>query len=140
MSDGSALMAGVASARGYGATKTVDESVEATSSQPAIEDAARPGRSTGCKVAIALLVLLVVGAGVFLMAKHSTAVLEWQAKFVEENHSLGIVVCIAVFLPWIVLCLPTTLYEILVGFMVRRPEPASRAPVNFRFPPESSAV
>jgi hypothetical protein len=131
MSDGSALMTAAASTRGYGATTMVDESVEATSSQP--EDS-RARRSIGCKVAIALLVLLVVGGGVFLMAKHSTAVLEWQAKFVEEHHSLGIVLCIAVFLPWIVLCLPTTLYEILVGFMVRtRPEPCLLHAHEFSF-------
>ena len=112
MSDGTALMKGGAQ-RGYGTTTTVDESVEAPH-QPQ-----EGGSSTGPKVAIGLVVLFSVGAGVFLAGKHSTAVLEWQAKFVEEHHSLGIVLCIAGLLPWIVLCLPTTLYEILVGFMVR---------------------
>ena len=131
MTDASALMKAVAATHGYGATTTVDESVEAPQIQLVAEG---PGWSTGCKVAITLLVLLVLGVGIFFAAKHSTAVLEWQAEFVEEHHSLGIVLCIAVFLPWIVLCLPTTLYEILVGFMVRRPSPCAPRRLDFSQP------
>lgn len=118
MSDGSALISSAASMNGYGATATVDESVEAPPPQAAEGTSTR---SSSAKVAIVLLVLAVLGAAVFLLAKHSTVVLEWQADFVDEHYSLGIVVCIAVFLPWIVLCLPTTLYEILIGFMVKSP-------------------
>lgn len=133
MTDASALMKAAAATHGYGATTTVDESVEAPQIQPnLVEDG--PRWSTGCKVATGLLVLLVLGVGVFFAAKHSTAVLEWQAEFVEEHHSLGIVLCIAVFLPWIVLCLPTTLYEILVGFMVRRPPPCATRRLAFSRP------
>ena len=35
----------------------------------------------------------------------------------ELHRVLGVFACIGIFLPWIVLCLPTTLYEILVGYL-----------------------
>ena len=134
MEDGSTgLMSAAGQGASYGTVSTgtptgVDESIDvgaAAEERRGAEPAAAAGRSTGEKAAIALCVLAVFGALVFFAGKQIPPLLESLSTFVIEHHTAGVALCIGVFLPWIVLCLPTTLYEILIGFMVRRRHPST---------------
>jgi hypothetical protein len=48
-----------------------------------------PSRSRAATAARWLLLLVALGGGVFLLARHSKAVLEWQAGFVGQHRTLG---------------------------------------------------
>ena len=112
------LMAAADDAASYGATALLDSSVEASPTPAAAAAQPAAAQTSGARrLLIALLVLAALGVGIYFLGKHTEGVLQWQADLVDENRVLGVFACIGIFLPWIVLCLPTTLYEILVGYL-----------------------
>ena len=111
-------MAAADDAASYGATALLDSSVEASPTPAAAAAQPAAAQTSGARrLLIALLVLAALGVGIYFLGKHTEGVLQWQADLVDENRVLGVFACIGIFLPWIVLCLPTTLYEILVGYL-----------------------
>jgi uncharacterized membrane protein YdjX (TVP38/TMEM64 family) len=73
----------------------------------------------GSRLRCLCLVLVIVGivAALVLVGRNVHALLENLAHFVAQEGSWAAVVCALLFVPWIMACLPSTVLELLMGYL-----------------------